>query len=977
MHGSDDDEVATMRREPPATVPDVAEAPTMAGPPSLGSLAPIGSGPVTPLKLEAERTRYALGELLGKGGMGEVRLAHDTRVDREVAVKLMRTSARTPEATARFLREARVQGRLDHPAVVPVHDLGVDEAGAPYFAMKRLTGTTLLDVLEAIGEDPDARERWPRRLLLDRLVDVCLAVEFAHARGVVHRDLKPANIMLGDYGEAYVLDWGIARIADEKAGIRVQDLASLDTPPPDAAGHTAAGALLGTPGYMAPEQMRGDPVDRRADVYALGCILFEILTLHPALPHGQAAYAATLDADAHHPRLRYPDADVAPELDDACARATAPDRAFRTGSARDLASAIRAYLDGDRDLARRRELALAHADAGARAMAAGDDGRADAMREAGRAISLDPTCRPAQDLLSQLLLQPPATPLPEVKHSVERERVRAGRVQLRAAGRVYVAYLLFLPLLLALGVRDWWPMVAIAVPVLMNFTLLEWAWRRNRSVGNLALAALAIHGLLLATIGVLVGPFLITPALAISSVATFCSVPTFYRPAVIVLVHATACALPFFLETVGVLPPTFFFVDSGLVLDPWAIDITPQAMVVLLVCSCSRRPRHRRSSRRGSAARRRTRRRSSTSTTGTCASCSRGRTHARHRVQPAASRSSRKRNTAHPEQAFAEGERASKGEGERPVEGRGWVYSAGGPRGAPLAVLGRRPRWDRPRAPPRLRARAGDGPRRLGGHTLAGRDLPRRGHGGVPRPQGSDAAGAGGGVLVPDLRAHRRASSRRWPANVGRPVTGSGDAISPAQRDALAKLAPALTGDVYVGGGVGFAAYLGHRRSNDIDLFSSADPTRLRSRLERIAGVVITSEAAGTLYVTVDGLPVSLIEYDYPLLAPPEVVAGLPVAVASRDDLACMKLSAIAKRGLARDFWDLHALIASTGRTLADYLAAFRRKHPRVDAAHVVRSLGYFGDAEAAPLPEGLSASRWAQIRRDFEAWVKAIVQTG
>jgi serine/threonine-protein kinase len=584
MPGTDDDEVATLKREPPATVPDVGAAPTMMGPKSLGSLA-IGPGPVTPLTIDADRGRYALGELLGKGGMGEVRLAHDTRVDREVAVKLMRSSARTPEATARFLREARVQGRLDHPAVVPVHDLGVDDAGAPYFAMKRLTGTTLADALDALGASPEARERWPRRLLLDRLVDVCLAIEFAHARGVVHRDLKPANIMLGDYGEAYVLDWGIARIADDKPGIRVQDLVSLDTPPPAdrGAGQTAAGALLGTPGYMAPEQMRGDPIDRRADVYALGCILFEILTLHPALPHGEAAFAATLDAAAHHPRARYPDADVPPELDDACARATAPERAHRTGSARELATAIRAYLDGDRDLARRRELALAHAEAGARALAAGDDGRAEAMREAGRALSLDPTCRTAQDLLSRLLLRPPATPLPEVQHSVERERVRAGRVHLRTAGRVYVAYLLFLPLWFALGMRDWWPMVAVAVPILINFGLCEWAWRRNKAVGNLAYVVLAIHGLLLATIGVLVGPLIVAPALAISSVATFCSVPTFYRPTVIVLVHAAACALPFILETIGVLPATYFFAGDGLVLQPWAIDVAPQAIVVVLV----------------------------------------------------------------------------------------------------------------------------------------------------------------------------------------------------------------------------------------------------------------------------------------------------------------------------------------------------------------------------------------------------------
>ena len=255
-------------------------------------------------------SRYALRSMLGRGGMGEVWLAHDVRVDRDIAIKLMRGGGSTdPDAIARFLREAKVQGRLEHPSVVPVHDLGGEE-GAPYFAMKRLSGTTLADVIAAQDE-----VKWPRRTLLARFNDVCLAIEFAHERGVIHRDLKPANLMLGDFGEAYVLDWGLARVQGgaEADPIHASDLGS-------GGGHTEAGAMLGTPGYMAPEQMRGDPVDRRTDVFALGCILFEILTGKPAIPRDRTL-EVTLTAPCYRPAERGDD--IPPELDDICARATA------------------------------------------------------------------------------------------------------------------------------------------------------------------------------------------------------------------------------------------------------------------------------------------------------------------------------------------------------------------------------------------------------------------------------------------------------------------------------------------------------------------------------------------------------------------------------------------------------------------------------------------------------------------------------
>ena len=144
--------------------------------------------------------RYRIGERIGRGGMGEVLAARDEHLGREVAIKRMRAEAPTAIQMTRFLHEARIQGRLDHPAIVPVHDVGFDGRGRPYFAMKKLAGTTLSAILKA-------REA-PRRRLLRAFADVCLAVEFAHVRGVIHRDLKPDNVILGDSGEVYVLDWG-------------------------------------------------------------------------------------------------------------------------------------------------------------------------------------------------------------------------------------------------------------------------------------------------------------------------------------------------------------------------------------------------------------------------------------------------------------------------------------------------------------------------------------------------------------------------------------------------------------------------------------------------------------------------------------------------------------------------------------------------------------------------------------------------
>jgi len=197
--------------------------------------------------------------------------------------------------------------------------------------------------------------------------------------------------------------------------------------------------------------------------------------------------------------------------------------------------------------------------------------------------------------------------------------------------------------------------------------------------------------------------------------------------------------------------------------------------------------------------------------------------------------------------------------------------------------------------------------------------------------------------------------------------------IPDAHRAALDKLAPIVGKDCYLVGGVALAAHFHHRMSRDLDLFTPTDPTHLQFDLEQLPGVTVEGRSGMTLHLRVDGIPVSLISYRYPLLEPAVPIAQLPIPVAAIGDLACMKLSAIASRGAARDFWDLHTIIGATGLALGHYLAEFRRKYPVEDIGHVIRSLVYFGDADAAPLPSGLTADAWDAIRNDLETWTRAI----
>ncbi len=533
-------------------------------------------GPSSGAPPKAPDARYAFKKQLGRGGMGEVWLAHDARVDRDIAIKVMRGSGGSdPDLVARFLREARVQGRLEHPCIVPVHDLGGGTDAAPYFAMKRLTGTTLLELIATRDND-----KWPLRTLLARFVDICLAVEFAHRAGVVHRDLKPANIMLGDFGEAYVLDWGLARLTGDTEGpvIRQSDLRG-----DSGAGETAAGAMLGTPGYMSPEQMRGDPIDQRTDVYALGCILFEILTRTPANARDRAI-ETTLTTVEHRPASKNPE--VSPELDAACALATAQDLAARLDTAGALADRVQRFLDGDRDMARRRELAAEHV-AKAQALASsGDQGRVEAIREAGSAIALHVENKDAQQLLARLLLEPPKVMPPAARLAVEEERREAGLVTLRWGAVAYLGFLLVLPIIVVLGVSANWPIALFAAQVLVMSSICMAAVRKRAIISRpLALTILIGHCLLLGTIAIILGPLLLTPVLIFGSATIMFTVATVRLPKTIITCHLMVIAIPLALELAGLVPRTFELSTAGLLLKPWAVQLAPSAFAVVIIGS--------------------------------------------------------------------------------------------------------------------------------------------------------------------------------------------------------------------------------------------------------------------------------------------------------------------------------------------------------------------------------------------------------
>ncbi len=334
------------------TSPPDAPAPTRPSPPP---------GPAAPAPPAAGR--YQLGEEVGRGGMGAVLRARDPQLNRDLAVKVLRGDGHErPELRRRFVEEAQVCSQLQHPGIVPVHDLGTLPDGRPFFAMKLVKGRTLAELLK---ERLTPSDNLPR--FLDIFEQVCQAVGYAHSKGVIHRDLKPLNVMVGAFGEVQVMDWGLAKVLRPPGGEAAAAEAAASvvrTVRSDSGDQSRDGQAMGTPAYMAPEQARGevDLLDERCDVFGLGAILCEILTAAPPFrgdaraAHAHAACERLGDAFA---RLDGCGADAELVALAKQCLAARPEGRPRDGGA--VAQAVTAYRQAVRERLRQAELGRARA----------------------------------------------------------------------------------------------------------------------------------------------------------------------------------------------------------------------------------------------------------------------------------------------------------------------------------------------------------------------------------------------------------------------------------------------------------------------------------------------------------------------------------------------------------------------------------------------------------------------------------------
>jgi serine/threonine protein kinase len=294
--------------------------------------------------------RFRVLQTFAQGGLGEVFLAIDSELDRQVALKELRAyHAHDPVSQSRFLREARVTGRLEHPGIVPVYGLGRYPDGRPFYAMRFIEGETLEQAIERFHEPGNTmRQPGERTLafhrLLRSLIDACNAVAYAHSRGVVHRDLKPENIMLGRFGETLVVDWGIAKSLGDPVDQSVEP--SSISLPADELSLTRPGSAIGTPQYMSPEQAAGDlsRVEPASDVYSLGATLYCLLVGHGPFPSGDVADVLQRVRHGVFPAPRRLRRSIDPMLETICLKAMSLRSEDRHASALALAGEIEAWL---------------------------------------------------------------------------------------------------------------------------------------------------------------------------------------------------------------------------------------------------------------------------------------------------------------------------------------------------------------------------------------------------------------------------------------------------------------------------------------------------------------------------------------------------------------------------------------------------------------------------------------------------------
>ncbi len=338
---------------------------------STDTVRTTGRAAVLPLATEQgtlvhdDRDRYARKRVLGAGGMGEVVLAEDQDIGRDVAVKYL-LAPHDPTGLARFIDEIRTVGLLEHPNIVPIHDVGVDDAERYFFVMKHVEGETLEQIIERLAAgDPDYHARYTFTARVALFMGLLRALDFAHARGYVHRDLKPANVMVGRYGEVVLMDWGVAKRCGSQAHAQPQPTADAARAEAEADASrnvtarerfftTRRGALVGTPAYMSPEQARGEveTIDERSDIYSACALFYELLSLRHYLGERENLTAMLLAVQSEMPSFTFAGTTHAAqgsppaELLHFAHRGLEKDPAARFASVREMIDQLEATLDG-------------------------------------------------------------------------------------------------------------------------------------------------------------------------------------------------------------------------------------------------------------------------------------------------------------------------------------------------------------------------------------------------------------------------------------------------------------------------------------------------------------------------------------------------------------------------------------------------------------------------------------------------------